>query len=120
MFHGPRALVNVNDGYAPASCPFAVTTFQSVHLRDRLSVFRFGGATLIRQNLFFASVLETGDHGKYNRMPLQLKYVLQIDSAGDRSASLSAHAVNGLCRQGPSTVGTGCHSSLTWPQALQV
>lgn len=33
MFHGPRALVNVNDG--------------------------FGGDTLIKQNLFFASVLES-------------------------------------------------------------
>ena len=40
MFHGPRALVNMNDG--------------------------FGGATLISHNLFFASLLETSDHGPYN------------------------------------------------------
>jgi hypothetical protein len=40
MFHGPRALVNMNDG--------------------------FGGGTLITKNLFFASLLETSDHGPYN------------------------------------------------------
>ena len=40
FFHGPRALLNVNDG--------------------------FGGSTLIKQNLFFASVLETSDHGPFN------------------------------------------------------
>ena len=40
LFHGPRALLNINDG--------------------------FGGDTLVKQNLFFASVLETGDHGPFN------------------------------------------------------
>lgn len=40
FFHGPRALVNMNDG--------------------------FGGDTLISKNLFFASLLETSDHGPYN------------------------------------------------------
>jgi hypothetical protein len=40
LFHGPRALLNVNDG--------------------------FGGATTIRNNLFFASLLETHDHGPFN------------------------------------------------------
>jgi hypothetical protein len=39
-YHGPRALVNMNDG--------------------------FGGDTLIARNLFFASLLETSDHGPYN------------------------------------------------------
>ena len=40
LFHGPRALLNINDG--------------------------FGGATTVHQNLFFASVLETSDHGPFN------------------------------------------------------
>lgn len=37
MFHGPRALLNMNDG--------------------------FGGNTVIERNLFFGAVLETKDHG---------------------------------------------------------
>lgn len=40
FFHAPRALFNMNDG--------------------------FGGDTHIRRNLFFASMLETHDHGPYN------------------------------------------------------
>jgi hypothetical protein len=40
FFHGPRALFNMNDD--------------------------FGGDTVIRQNLFFKSLLETSDHGPYN------------------------------------------------------
>jgi hypothetical protein len=42
MFHGPRALFNMNDG--------------------------FGGDTIARHNLFFKAVLETHDHGPYPMM----------------------------------------------------
>jgi hypothetical protein len=40
LFHGPRALLNMNDG--------------------------FGGDTMMDHNLFFRSLLETSDHGPYN------------------------------------------------------
>ena len=40
LFHGPRALLNMNDG--------------------------FGGETVIDRNLFFGAVLETKDHGPFN------------------------------------------------------
>ena len=41
MFHAPRALVNLNDG--------------------------FGGHSVIERNLFFHPMLETKDHGPFNR-----------------------------------------------------
>jgi hypothetical protein len=40
LFHGPRALFNMNDD--------------------------FGGGTVLRANLFFKALLETSDHGPYN------------------------------------------------------
>lgn len=40
LFHGPRAMMNLNDG--------------------------FGGDTVIERNLLFGAMLETSDHGPFN------------------------------------------------------
>jgi len=55
LFHGPRALFNLND--------------------------EFGGATRVAQNLFFSAVLETQDHGPFNSWD-RLPFLTDISQNG--------------------------------------
>ena len=66
MFHGPRALVNMNDG--------------------------FGGDTVIRRNLFFASLLETSDHGPYVDVASAAIHTIPVpDGAVGRGVGAAKH-----------------------------
>lgn len=61
LFHGPRAMINLNDG--------------------------FGGDTLIERNLLFSAMLETGDHGLFNSWD-RLPFVTRVRN-GTASAVLA-------------------------------
>jgi len=61
LFHGPRALININDGFGGAN--FFLSA-RAPARADNLS--SSSGGTIVRQNLLFLSVMETSDHGPFN------------------------------------------------------
>ena len=96
LFHGPRALLNLNDG--------------------------FGGGTVLDRNLMFDAVLETKDHGQchasavdgYRKKDYSVpncSTLNQLMSPVGRLKRRCTTSTLGTCaRQGLSTRGTGCPS----------
>ena len=79
MFHGPRALVNMNDGNPHVPKTSNLSPLLDPIMTSLFAGVGFGGDTLIESNLFFASLLETSDQ----QLPKQATFAFDVRALTD-------------------------------------